>query len=142
MIKSFLLKDKPCTWDALLNQPLLANSLFRDNVGKVLGLRTRLAWAKLDNGPTASIRTWTQFQLMPQEDCLAHLQSVHGSKIMTTSISVAYSSFSTTFQPRHDHLWFGCFINDKLMVVKGVSPNSCAFYFKVLENNRFATLYL
>ena len=39
MIKSFLLKEKPSMWDALLNQPLLANSLFRDNAGKVLGMR-------------------------------------------------------------------------------------------------------
>ena len=62
VIKSFLLKDKPCTWDALLNPPLLANFLFRDNAGKVLGLRTRLAWGKLDNGPAASVRTWNQFQ--------------------------------------------------------------------------------
>ena len=73
VIKSFLLKDKPSTWDALLNQPLLANSLFRDNAGKVLGLRTHLAWGKLDNGPTASVRTWNQFQQMPQEDRLAQL---------------------------------------------------------------------
>ena len=61
MIKSFLLKDKPSTWNSLLNQPPLANSLFRDNSGKVLGLRSHLAWDKLDNGLTASIRTWTQF---------------------------------------------------------------------------------
>ena len=37
-IKSFLFKDKPSTWDELLNQPMLANSLFRDNAGKLLGL--------------------------------------------------------------------------------------------------------
>ena len=81
-----MVKDKPSTWDALLNQPLLANSLFWDNAGKVLGMRTRPAWGKLDNGPAASIRTWTQFQQMPQEDCLAHLQSVHVAKIMTVHI--------------------------------------------------------
>ena len=82
-----MVKDKPSTWDALLNQPLLTNSLFWDNAGKVLGLRTPLAWGKFDNGPIASVRTWTQFQQMPQEDRLAHLQSVHGAKIMTPSIS-------------------------------------------------------
>mgnify|MGYP006973831138 FL=1 len=38
IIKSFFLKDKPSTWDTLLNQPLLANSLFRDNAGKVLDM--------------------------------------------------------------------------------------------------------
>ena len=119
VIKSFLLKDKTFTWDVILNQPLLANCLFRDNAGKGLGLRTHLGWSKLDNGPTASVRIWTQFQQMPQEDCLAHLQSIHGAKIMTTSTSVAYFLFSTTFQPRHAHSWFGCFINDTLMVVKG-----------------------
>ena len=37
-IKSFLIKDKPSTWDALLNQPLLANSLFGDNARIFLGL--------------------------------------------------------------------------------------------------------
>ena len=135
VIKSFLLKDKPSTWDALLNQPLLANSLFRDNAGKVLGLRTHLAWGKMDNGPAASVRTWTQFQQMSQEDRLAHLQSVHGAKIMIASISTTYSSFSTTFQPSQEHTWFGCYTNDTLMVVKGVSPNGCASYFQVLDNH-------
>ena len=99
-IKSFLFKDKPSTWDELLNQPMLANSLFRDNAGKVLGLRTHLAWGKLDNGPAASVRTWTQFQQMSQEDHLAHLQSVHSAKIMIVTISTTYSSFFTTLQPR------------------------------------------
>ena len=56
--KSFLIDDKPCTWDALLNQHLLANSLFLDNAGKALGLRTHLAWGKLDNGLAASISIW------------------------------------------------------------------------------------
>ena len=111
------------------NQPLLANSLFRDNARNVLGLRTHLAWGKLDNGLDASVSTWTQFQQMSQEDRLAHLQFVHLAKIMTASISTTYSSFSTTSQPKQEHMWFGCYTNDTLMVVKGVSPNGCASYF-------------
>ena len=67
---------------------------------------------------------------MSQEYLLAHVQLVHGAKIMIVSISTTYSSFSTTFQPRHECLWFGCFTNDTLMVVKGVS------YFEVQDNNR------
>ena len=67
---------------------------------------------------------------MAQEYHIAQLKSVHGANIMTASISTTYSSFSTTFQPRHECLWFGCFTNDTLMVVKGVS------YFEVLDNNR------
>ena len=118
-IKSFLIKDKPSTWDTLFNQPLLANSLFRDNVGKVLGLRTHLAWGKLDNGPAASVSTWIQFQQMPQADRLAHLQAVHGAKIMIAAISAAYCSLSTSFQPMQEHFWIGCFINDTLLAVKG-----------------------
>ena len=38
-IKTFLHKQMPDTWDGWLNQPLLANSLVRDSVGNVLGLR-------------------------------------------------------------------------------------------------------
>ena len=60
---------------------------------------------------------------MPQEDRLAQLQSMHGTKIMTASISTAYSSFSTTFQPMKEHMWFGCFINDTLVAVKAASPS-------------------
>ena len=103
-IKSFLLKDKPSTWDAFLNQPMLANSLFRDNVGRVLGMRPHLAWGKLDNGPIASVRTWTHFQQMSQEDRLVHLQLVHGAKIMTVTLSTTYSLFFITFQRRQEHL--------------------------------------
>ena len=84
----------------------------------------------------ASVRTWTQFQQMSQEDRLVHLQSVHGAKIMTATLSITYSSFLTTFQPRQEHLWFGCFTNEILMVVKGVSPNGRVSYFQVLDNNR------
>ena len=135
-IKSFLVKEKPSTWDAWLNQPLLGNSLFRDNVGKVLGLRTHLAWGKLDNGPAASVNTWIRFQQMPQADRLAHLQTLHGAKIMMAAISGSYSSLVATFEPIQEHFWFGCFINDILLAVKGISPNRCISYFEVLDNNR------
>ena len=37
------------------------------------------------------------------------------------------------------YMWFGCFINDTLMVVKGVSPNGCASYFQVLDKHRLQT---
>ena len=72
---------------------------------------------------------------MPQEDRLAQLQLVHGAKIMTASISTTNSSFSTTFQPTKEHMWFGCFINDTLVAVKAVSPNGCTSYFKALDNH-------
>ena len=73
---------------------------------------------------------------MPQKDRLAHLQVVDGAKIMIATILAAYSSLSTTFQPMQEHFWFGCFINDTLLVVKGVSPNGCISSFQVLDNNR------
>ena len=53
VINIFLHKQMPDTWDGWMNQPLLANSLIRDYVGNVLGLRTHLAWGKLDNVPTS-----------------------------------------------------------------------------------------
>ena len=58
-LSNFLLRIT--TWDALLNQPLLTNSVFRDNEGKALDLGTHLAWGKLGNGPGAYVRTWIQF---------------------------------------------------------------------------------
>ena len=54
---------------------------------------------------------------------------------MTVSISTTYSSFSATFQPTQEHNWgSGYFINDTLLIVKGVSPNGCVSYFEVLDN--------
>ena len=41
--KTFLQIQMPNTWDGWLNQLLLANSLVKNSVGNVLGLRTRLA---------------------------------------------------------------------------------------------------
>ena len=49
-IKTFLHKQMPDMWDRWLNQPLLANSLVRDSVGNVLGLRNRLAWENMTMG--------------------------------------------------------------------------------------------
>ena len=102
----------------------------------MLGLRTHLAWGKLDHGHVVSVSTWIQFQQMPQADLLVHLQVVHGAKIMIATISAAYSSLLTTFQPMQEHFWFACFINDTFLVVKGVSQNGCISYFEVLDNNR------
>ena len=51
-----------------------------------------------------------------------------------------FSSIFVVFcnlQPMQEHLWFGCFINDTLLAVKGVSPNGCVSYLEVLDNNRF-----
>ena len=76
-------------WDAWMNQLLLANSLVRDFVGNVLGLRTRLAWGKLDNEPAAPVRSWIRFQRMLEVDRLKQLHSVYVAKTMTTDISVA-----------------------------------------------------
>ena len=69
-IKTFLHKQMPDTWDGWLNQPLLVYSIVKDFVGNVLGLRTRLAWGKLDNGPTTLVRSWIQFQQMSEVDRL------------------------------------------------------------------------
>ena len=89
-IKTFLHKQMPDTWDVWLNQPLLANSLVRDFVGNVLGLRTRLTWGKLDNGPAASVRSWIQFQQMSKVDRVKQIHSIYGAKAMITNISVAF----------------------------------------------------
>ena len=65
-----------------------------------------------------------------------HVQSDDGAKIMIVAISVAYSLLSITFQPRQAYFWSGCFINDTLLAIKGVSPNGRITKFEVLENNR------
>jgi hypothetical protein len=73
---------------------------------------------------------------MPQADRLAQLQTIHGAKIMTVAISTSYSLVAATFEPIQEHFWFGCFINDTLLAVKGISPNGCISYFEFLDNNR------
>ena len=90
-VKIFLRKEVPNIWDGWMNQPLLANSLVRDSTGNVLGLRPRLAWGKLDNGPTASIGSWIHFQQMPKVDRLKQLHSIYGAKTMIRDISAAFS---------------------------------------------------
>ena len=85
-IKILLYKQIPYTWDDWMNQPLLANSLVRDSIGNVLGLRTRLAWGKLHNVSVASMRSSIQVQLMPKVDRLKQLHSVYGVKTMTMEI--------------------------------------------------------
>ena len=60
---------------------------------------------------------------MSQGDRLVHLQVVHGAKIIMAAISASFSSSAATFQSIEEHFWFGCFINDILFVVKGISPN-------------------
>ena len=51
----------PETLDAWMNQPLLADSLIRDSVGNIVGLRTHLAWGKLDNRPTTLVKILDSF---------------------------------------------------------------------------------
>ena len=60
----------PKTWDGWMNRPLLVDSLIRDSVGNVVGLRTHLAWGKLDNGLTTLVRSWIHFQQMSKVDWL------------------------------------------------------------------------
>ena len=55
---------------------------------------------------------------------------------MTATISTAYSSLVASFQPMQEHFWFGCFTNDTLLVVKGISPNESISYFEVLDNSK------
>ena len=90
-VKIFLRKERPNIWNGWMNQLLLANSLVRDSTGNVLGLRPRLAWGKLDNGPTASIGSWIHFQQMPKVDRLKQLHSIYGVKTMIRDISAAFS---------------------------------------------------
>ena len=86
-------------WDGWLNQSYLANSLIRDYVGNVLGLKTRVAWGKLDNGPITLVRSWIQFQQMSKVDRVKQSHSIYGAKAMTTNISAAFSHTSTRLQP-------------------------------------------
>ena len=55
---------------------------------------------------------------------------------MMAAILGSYSSLVATFEPIQEQFWFGCFVNDILLVVQGISPNRCISYFEVLDNNR------
>ena len=135
-VKIFLRKEMPNIWDGWMNQPLLANSLVRDSTGNVLGLRPRLAWGKLDNGPAASVGSWIHFQQMPEVDRLKQLHSIYGAKTMIRDISAAFSQASSRLQPMQEHLWFGCLMNDMMLFVKGTSTDGCIFYFHIQQDNK------
>ena len=83
----------PNMWDGWMNQPLLANSLIWDSVGNVLGLRTHLAWGKLDNGPITSVRSWIHFQQMPEMDWNKQLHSVYEAK----TVRMMYDTYARKY---------------------------------------------
>ena len=51
----------PKTYQQFMCQPLLWNPLFTNEVACVLGLRPRLSWAAMDNGPTRTVADWVNF---------------------------------------------------------------------------------
>mgnify|MGYP000650933798 CR=1 FL=1 len=136
VINIFLHKQMPDTWDGWMNQPLLANSLIRDYVGNVLGLRTHLAWGKLDNGPATSVRSLIQFHQMSEVDRVKQLHLIYGVKAMTTDISAAFSHTSARLQTMQEHMWFRCLMNDMMLFVKGISAYGCILYFHIQKDNQ------
>ena len=135
-IKTFLHKQMLDMWDAWMNQLLLANSLVRDFVGNVLGLRTRLAWGKLDNGPATSVRSLIQFHQMSEVDRVKQLHLIYGAKAMITDISAAFSHTSARLQTMQEHMWFRCLMNDMMLFVKGISAYGCILYFHIQKDNQ------
>ena len=82
-------------------QPLIWNPLFTDEAACVLGLRHRLSWAAMDNGPARTVEDWINFLQTSTQDRKKRLSSLRGANIMVDQLSMdRVSGQSTNFAAR------------------------------------------
>ena len=60
-IRQALVFLPPKTYHQLMRQPLLCNPFFTDEASCVFGLRPRLSWGAMDNGPAPTVANWVNF---------------------------------------------------------------------------------
>ncbi len=68
--------------EELLRQPLIRNPRHTDTEGFMLGIRTRLAWGRLDAGPGSTLQEWTRFTQSPQATQDYYLSQLRGGHTM------------------------------------------------------------
>ena len=81
-IRQALVFLPPKTYTQFMRQPLIWNPLFTDEAACVLGLRPRLSWAAMDNGPARTVADWINFLQTSAQDRKNRLYRLRGENIM------------------------------------------------------------
>ena len=120
-----------------MRQPLIWNPLFTDEVACVLGLRSRLSWVTMDNGPVRTFADWIMFLFTSAQDQRNMLSTFRGAKIMFTQLSMVYQVTLPTLQFDHFQSWYGMFSTLNILIGARLYHQNGSLYFdEVLDNSR------
>mgnify|MGYP007059119589 FL=1 len=106
----------PKSYHQFMRQPLIWNPLFTDEVACVLGLRPRLSWEALDNGPARTVAEWIKFSETSVQDQRNTLSNLRGANIMFSQVSTVFQVTMPTMQFDHFQNWYGMFSTLNILI--------------------------
>ena len=127
----------PKTYHQLMRQPLLWNPLFTDEAACVLGLRPRLSWAAMDNGPARTVADWIAFLQTSVQDQKSRVSNFRGANIMITQVSTVYQVTLPTLSFGHCLNWYGMFSRLNILIgARLYTQNGSLYFYEVCDNGR------
>ena len=82
-------------------QPICWNPLIQDDCGNMLGRRTILNWAAVDDAFAANVGTRLNFHQFSKDVTEQSLKSIRGGKLMYQEISNACNKVLPSFNSNH-----------------------------------------
>ena len=136
-IRQALVFLPPKTYTQFMRQPLIWNLLFTDEAACVLGLRPRLSWAAMDNGPARTVADWINFLQTSAQDRKNRLYRLRGANIMVDQLSMVYQFTVLTLQLDHFQSWYGMFSTLNILIgARLYHQNGSLHFYEVLDNGR------
>ena len=127
----------PKTYHQLMRQPLLWNPLFTDEAACVLGLRPRLSWAAMDNGPARTVADWINFLQTSVQDQKTRVSNFRGANIMLSQVSMVYQVTLPTLRFGHFQNWYDIFSTLNILIgARFYTQNGSLYFYEVLDNGR------
>ena len=117
-------KRQPICWNA---------SILTDDYGNMLGRRTRLNWATIDEAFVANVGIWLNFNQSSRDVKEQVLKSIRGGTLMFQEISYACnrilpSSFNS------NHVWYGAFSSFNVLIgVRAYTSNESFMAFIIVS---------
>ena len=127
----------PKSFHQFMRQPLIWNPLFTDEAACVLGLRPRLSWAAMDNGPARTVADWIRFLQTSAQDQRNMLSNLRGAKIMFSQLSMVYQITVSTLHFDHFQGWYGMFSTLNILIgARLYHQNGNLYFYEVRDNGR------
>ena len=106
-IREGILYNIPFGQEELVCQPILWKPIYMSAAGRLVGMRSHLAWGSLAHGPARTIGSWISFCALSEREWNNMLRQYRGGCMMYAEIEQMMNNISQDHSS--PYMWIGIF---------------------------------